>query len=1475
MIAIVLILFAAAIFSLQFKPVQTFVAKKAANYLSEELKTRVEVKSLYIKPFKSLVLEGLLVEDLEKDTLLFTPRLTVDINTFSIDSRRIAVNTAQLDNGVFHIKRYRDTTTNLEFIINYFDTGKTKPKTKPRRPYNVTFDKIILNSIAFRYQNLADAQKVNGVNFNDIHLKDLSATIGALDTKAHLAKAQITNLTFKEKSGFHLKNLTTLATIDSNRMEFKNLLLVTPDSRLTDYFLMKYKSFKDFGKFTSKVHLTANLKNSKLHFKDIAYFAPKMGKMDFRLSVTGYGSGYVDNFVTKNIRARAGQATYLSGNFKVKGLPYIGRTHFDLNFSQLHSNRRDADNILRKLTGQSKVFLPEVMDKFGNVSFKGSFTGLTNDFNAAGELKTRLGRVIADVNMRLPQKETPSYSGSIKAFDFNLQELLEQKMLGRTSFDATIRGRGFTLNQLGEDVEADVAYIDFKGYRYTNLKVNGSFSKRFFDGSLDVNDRNLKLNFVGNVDLNSTYPIFNFNSTIRGANLHVLNLVKDTLQVDADLSTNFSGNDIDNIQGNFQVRSARLTNTNHSFVVDSVSLTASGLGDSRSLAIKSDILDASIEGKYHLKTLPDYFKSLVKNYIPSMDLRVARFETQNFDFRLNLKDFEPISLLFVPQVKVPKPAVFNGRFASAENVATLNGFVPLVTYNKIRVNNLIIDESTSKTAMNIFITSDRIDLTDSLFIQNVNIANILKNDSLNLNVKLSDKDATNQLDLNGLVEFNTENFANLSLLPSDVIINRETWKVQEQVKFAFDKGKVNISNFELSRGDEVVTVNGTISNNPDDHLIVGFNKFSLTTFNPLTSPSGINLRGQLNGDIRVAAIGKAPHFDGSFKVDTLYYNNISIGDLTLKAGFDNSTKLVDVDVSILKDGVETMDVQGTYDANVNQQTLALDVSMKDNELIIFEPVLKKLVSNITGKVSADLQVTGKARNPRIDGTLSLHDAGVTVNYLKTHYRVTDEFKVDNSVIQLSDAVLRDARDNQATANGTVDMSNPNAPDIRVNIRARNFQALNTTAKDNPLYYGQAYATGNFRFTGPTNDMRIVIRAKAEEGTVFNIPLNAAETINETEFITFVAKDSTITPTQTATFQGLTMDFELEVDEKSEVNIITDLGRLSGRGDANLTLNITSFGDFAMFGEYIITKGRFDFTAQEVINKIFDIRQGGSIRWTGDPTDATINLKAVYGVRTSIQPLYTAAGRELPEQQRVLAEAVMNLNGLILKPDISFDLNFPNDAYIKDELQSYLSDVSKLNEQTLSLIVRRGFASGSGNLDIRDQTTSTLLSAGTELAFNKLNNIIAESLGLKYVDLNIRSLNEASASVRLLNGRLILTGGVTNDPRQNVEELDLIGGQVARDVEALYLLRPDGSLTLRASNRLNNRNLLVNPNPSENLYVSAFGLVYRQEFDTFDEFIRLLIGKKRREERRTTPPIQEPRKPSGAVLPDTKTSEKQP
>jgi hypothetical protein len=56
------------------------------------------------------------------------------------------------------------------------------------------------------------------------------------------------------------------------------------------------------------------------------------------------------------------------------------------------------------------------------------------------------------------------------------------------------------------------------------------------------------------------------------------------------------------------------------------------------------------------------------------------------------------------------------------------------------------------------------------------------------------------------------------MLPSDVILERENWKIQDQVRIRLLDGKTQVSGFELSNGNQKVRINGFISDNPEDKL---------------------------------------------------------------------------------------------------------------------------------------------------------------------------------------------------------------------------------------------------------------------------------------------------------------------------------------------------------------------------------------------------------------------------------------------------------------------------------------------------------------------------------------------------------------------------------------------------------------------------------------------------------------------------------
>ena len=1422
-------------FALRFKPVQQILVQKATTYLSKAWNTKVQIGELYYIPFSDLSIRDLYVADQDQDTLFSAGHITaaLDIRALLQGDKIVVRDLSLVDAGV-SLKQYENGKTNFSFILDlYQDTSSTASQGNKN---NLVLDipTLRFSNLSLKYQNLAHKDRsVKGVNYQNAYIYDLSGVLSNLDLKQHLFKADVEALSFGERSGLQVRNFSGEVLIDKDQMVFSDLDLGLNQSRIKGQFTMDYADFSDFSDFVHKVHLNGIFKDSKISSSDIAFFAPDVALTNFNVWLEGAVSGTVDDLRGQGMTLRPGKTTWLSGDIRIQGLPRINQTLFTMHVSHLSTNAQELETLVAELSGKSAFQLPTLLERLGNVDYRGEVSGFYNDFTTKGIFKTKLGDVTSDVHLDL--KEQGKYQGDILVHNFELGKFLRDSLLGQTTFRLNLEGSGFKLDDLSEKFNTKLDFIDYKGYRYRDIAFVGDFLNGRLNGDLRMVDPNLDLD--GKVAWTADSGIsqkFQVEGNLNHVDLHALHLYsKDTLAISGAFSADFSGSDFNTAKGVFQAHDFQLKTAEGIAYVDSLQLTAGGDESERLLQVQSSIFNGTLKGQYNLNSLPNYFKRIAQYYIPSWKTTVEPVEALDFSIEVDVKEFTPIALLFLPGLEIPKNFYLSGRFSSVDRINSLNGYIEELKYKGMVARDIIIDQTAEKESLDLFVTSDRLDVTDSLRIHNINISNVLKQDSLSFNVKLSNPDDPNQLDLNGLIEFNAQGAARLSLLPSDVILNYNDWRLQEKVRFDFEEDKTLLNGFELSNGNQVIRMDGVISNSESDMLNLNFEHFSLETFNALTRTLGIELKGELNGEMAIRSLLHNPYIQSDIITSDMYYNNTLIGDMDLQAGLDQNTKLVHVKAEITKQDVPTLQLEGTYDASRRDNNLDIELRMQNNELVIFQPFLSNLVSDLSGSATAALRVQGSVFRPIIDGFAELRDASFIVNYLQTAYTINDGIEVKNSVIHLDEVLIEDVNKQRAIATGTVDMKKPSVPIIHVDIQADQFMALNTTAKDNPLYYGIAFGTGTFAFNGPTDNMDIRIDATTNSGTIFNIPLNSVGTLTDQDFIRFVSTDTTTIEARENAFQGLTMILDLNVTDEAQANIYTDLGRLSGNGTGLLSMHITSMGDFEMFGDYSIATGEFEFTAQDYINKVFALNRGGTIRWTGNPTEALINLVAVYEVRTSIAPLYTAAGRGSNET-RVQAQAEMMLNGSLLHPEIGFGINFPQDSYVKDELQSYFSDANNVNQQALSLIVRRSFAPGTGTNLTRELNT-TVLSAGTELAFNQLNNIISQSLNLNFVDFNIRSFNEASASIRLLNDRLILTGGVT-DRRGQLNDFNVFGKEVASDVEALYLIRKSGNLLLRASNRLSNRNFL---NPTDE-YISALGLVYRQEFDTFGEFFRRML-----------------------------------
>lgn len=1450
---------------LQSRTVQTWVAQEvAAPYLSRELQTRVEIGSLYLRfnlidainlRFRNLVLRDVYVEDREKDTLLYAQKLLLSVKEFDLDKSSFRFGEASLAGTRFYLKTLPDSSANLEFIVNYFQKEKSDTLgRKAQKPFTLQIDKMLLDDVAFRYRSLLPGNgqaepPPDAINFKDLDVSSLHAEIEGFRTDGRETRGNIARISLQEKSGFVLDHLSAKLSFLPGKIELDELSLQTPYSSVSNYLVFTFEQLADFNDFENSIDMEGRFNNSRVAAKDIAWFAPGLRKIGLSAGIDGTISGSVSNLRANNLLVTLGRSTYFRGDYRVRGLPDLDNTLLELDFNTLSTNKADIEYILSRVS-ENPPKLPEFLENAGNIYFTGNFDGHYNDFLAAGELKTSLGRVEGEANMQF-NTAVPQYAGNIAAYDLDLKQFTGNSSLGSATFKAEIEGAGFRLKDLQEEITASIEYLDFKGYRYSNIQVNGVVDKKLFEGHVKINDRNLKLDFNGLVNYNPAQPEFRFSSTVAEARLNNLHLSRDTIILSTHLESNFTGTDLENIQGSILLTETSLQSDTNRYQIDTVNLEATGSSSDRLIVLRSDFLDGTMKGQFDITRLPSGFKTVLKKYLPSLEMGIIReaTELQSFNFAFQLKNLEPITSVFLPQLRIPDQGSFYGSFNSSDQKLLLAGGMETVEYGGIIFRNLIIDEENSPDAIFVNATVDSVYFSDSLSVNNVSLSNYIRNDSLNFNVKLANDNGVNRLDINALIEVDSSR-ASFSILPSDIVLDSREWRIEESFKLLYADSSLVIDGFSLRNNGQSFSVSGAISKSDSLPLNVAFTDLDIATFDPLTKQFNLRLGGIMNGEATISAVLSKPKVSSSINVSGFTFNETAIGDLLISSSYNAESQAVNFSVGLLKNLIPSFSISGDIQTGSENNALFADMEFNHAELVLLEPFLGGLVSDLKGQLTGRVIVQGTLEQPEINDLsyLQFEDAGLQVDYLKTYYTFSDRVTLSGGRLILNGLRLHDVRGNQATvSNGYIDLSNLADPTLNITLQAQNFQALNTSEKDNNYYYGTMYASGTFSFNGPISNMRIDINAATDANSKFYLPLYNPEEVGKADFVNFVSKGDTAEKLveRKLELKGVTLNFRLEVNEGTEVEIIFDKlagDKIVGRGNAALQLTINSFGTFEIYGNYNVREGEYVFTANNIFNKVFIIQPNSTIRFVGDPYNAQLDIFADYTLNSvNVGPLYDAANISLGQQSRIKVVTRINLTGTLENQNATFDIEFPNNRQVGSDTYTYLSNEDNRLTQTTWLLLANSFVNNNLQEGISEAGQATF----TELLSGGLSSFINKLTGSSNFDISSRlgtESQEVSTSLRFFENRLIINGSFLNESdvgNTSVNQRD----EITQDIEIEYLLTRDGNIRAQLFRRTNVRDFGIINTRDE--YKHGLGLSYRQEFNSFTEFFNNIFKGKER------------------------------
>jgi hypothetical protein len=86
----------------------------------------------------------------------------------------------------------------------------------------------------------------------------------------------------------------------------------------------------------------------------------------------------------------------------------------------------------------------------------------------------------------------------------------------RISWKTYLSGKidGSIENQIRFTFNGIVDTIDDFNYKYKNIELKGNIKNNHFDGALSIDDPNLKMNYLGSLDISPNMPTFRFKSQI-------------------------------------------------------------------------------------------------------------------------------------------------------------------------------------------------------------------------------------------------------------------------------------------------------------------------------------------------------------------------------------------------------------------------------------------------------------------------------------------------------------------------------------------------------------------------------------------------------------------------------------------------------------------------------------------------------------------------------------------------------------------------------------------------------------------------------------------------------------------------------------------------------------------------------------------------------------------------------------------------
>lgn len=1381
-----------------------------------------------------------------------------------LDELLLSLPEANLEDQKILLEKFTLKDSNISLKME--DVGNLEESTAVDEPSSGPFEwpkwwvevgSIDFENIGLDY-SLSGSQIKKGVfNPDAISLEELYFSIHSFYLKDEKAKVQIDQISFQERSGLLLDKLSTKISIDEQNLDIKSFQLKTGKSELNADLGLKYRTLEGLIETPENADFNLSIKGLTTDGREALYFVPELNE-------ELYFKELVKNGVFAN-----GQVI---GNLKKLSIP-----KFDLQYGELTSLNIQSADLSNYLDPEKiQIDLTELIFKTNAEVIEAFLEDL--DYNIPKEIRLKakakggLQEMVADIILNTSDgdvafevdyidNKTYFLKSTLALDQLDLGKIMNLPQLRPITLMTKINGSGAGLSDLDGLLSMEIDSLIWGDFDFSDLgfsveakegsaELNLGFQNEALDFDLDVK---AKLDTI-NPEINLFLDLKKFQSAVFGLTNQDINT---RMKVSASMEGAF-----DDFVANLSIEEGLFIYDRRSFPLGKVDIMAVLTPRSSELKIYSDFLTGNFQATGFASDLTmsieNYFRELIAREVGNHDLKDL---TVQADLRFHPTPF--IDQLLVAGIEELDTVYFGLLFDSKAKKFNSNVFVSNVRYTDVELDVFRIDLKGDGSTLKLDAGFQNM-VIGPVDMGETNLLLEYDNSFLEFGF-ISRNDTTKVMQLFSELTLSGDTLT-FHIDPKGLILNSRDWSIPDANLVTYSPKSLNFQEFTFSRNGQSLNFANDLNNIENEHVGVTFQDFRLSTILGFLNPEDPLLRGIANGKLIVENPFDTIGLLADLQIKQMEVLEIPIGtmDLDTKA---ITLKEYDFNLSLKEGGID-LDLVGTFIADSVSSNLDLDLDLHAFQMSLLEKLSDGVVRDGKGIISGEFKVGGTVQEPVYKGEVFFKEAGFLISDFNTSFLLTDEkINLDNSGLGFNKFNIKDANGNDFVVDGKVKTDDYLDLGFDLKLVTQNFQVMNSTRADNDLFFGKANVDLDMTVGGSMSlpVVNVQLKVNKESNISFIVPEDQLDMIERTGVVIFVnqkdpydilyQRDMDIS---TKGVVGYDVKANLQVDPETIFNLIVDERtgdnlRLQGEADLNMLMNPN--GDISLSGRYEVRSGHYELNLFGLVNRRFELAQGSSVVWNGDPMDATLDLTAIYKVRTSAAELMQAQLSGTDRETRGQFRQVLNfmvylkIGGELVKPEISFELDMAEQergafgGSVYGMIQQINEKEDDLIKQVFSLLVLNQFFPEMGNDGTSGGSVNLARSSVSQVLSSQLNALSGKLFGESgfSVDFDLDSYTDyqsggpadrtqlnVAAQQRLMDDRLVISVGGQMDVeggRQEVNQGDALFG----DVSLEYLLDKRGQWRAKAYRKNQFESVI-----DGQLIITGISFIFNKEFNAFKE-----------------------------------------